>query len=64
MNAMCIPYTPEAAADVAEAHAQRRYAAQRELAGLLAEAIAHAQATRRLEAALRQLARKTVVRSR
>ncbi len=63
MTVMCIPYTPEAAADAAEALAIRRYAEQRTLAGLLADAVAHAEAIWRLEAALHLLARKTAIRA-
>ena len=63
MNVICIPYTPEAAVDAAEAEAVRRHAGQRELAGELAEAAARAEETWRLETALRTQPRKTEVRA-
>jgi hypothetical protein len=47
--------TPEqTAADAAETEATVRYLRQRQLAGLLGEAIAHADALWRLESALRE----------
>jgi len=44
----------QVAADAAEDEATMRYIRQRQLAGLLGEAIAHAEALWRLESALRE----------
>lgn len=52
----------QAAADLAEADAVRRYARQRQFAGLVAEAIARAEGMGRLEMAPRTQPRKTTVR--
>ncbi len=51
---MTVQRPEQLAADAAETEATVRYLRQRQLAGLLGEAIAHAEALWRLETALRE----------